>query len=431
MTIKQYIQTSVEIWGIIFCIIAIIIVFFTRRFDKKASHSLILILLSCVALMGFDLPRYLITGAGNNAAHIVSRILYFGSYTMAFLIIPLVAEYASHIIYARTNGIRIYWSLMEWIVFFIGVTALIVNEFIPYIYRIDTDGTYIALNWFFALPYVLVIVGLMMTFTVMIVYFKYLHTVEKVSMFIYLTLPIIALMLRLIVREISFINIAVVISVITMFIAYEAEYSKYMIEKERQLNDEKLRIINRQMQPHFIFNSLSLIRYLCQHSQKEAVEVINDFSACLRRTTDFLGENDCITASKELDLVRHYLSIQNKRFDESIKIDFDIRDEEFDVPPFSIQTLVENALHHGLNDGQVNDAALTVRTEKRGDEHIVEVIDNGVGFDPGAEVEENDEDRDHIGMANTIKRLEVMCNGRLEIESEPGNGTCVRMIIPD
>ena len=94
---------------------------------------------------------------------------------------------------------------------------------------------------------------------------------------------------------------------------YEHEYATYMVEKERQLNTDRIRQINRQMQPHFIFNSLTTIRALCENSP-ETVEVINAFAGFLRGSIDMLDEPNCIPARKEFDTVRHYLNMEQKRF---------------------------------------------------------------------------------------------------------------------
>ncbi len=427
MTAEQYLHVSVEMWGGFFCIIAMIAVFMTRKYDRKAAHSLTLVMLCSIALLTFDALSWFVIG-DPKTSQLYSGITHFGELAMGMLIMPLVADYVSHIIFLRTRGVRLYWSMVEWIVSFAGVLTLIINVFHPFMYEIDHEGTYIALPWFFAIPAMIVFVGLLMTLSVTMIYIRYLNNLEKIAVIMFLVLPMLSLVLRVFDRSISYINVALVISVMIMFISYVANYSNYMAYREKQLSEEKIRIINNQMQPHFIFNSLALIRYEVLHSPEKAVETINDFSAVMRRTTDFTGENKCITVKQELDLVRHYLNIQKKRFDESIDIVYNVTDTEFDVPPFLIQTVVENSLHHGLKDGQTEDARIVISTEEEGSEHVVTVSDNGTGFDTGAL---GDDGRKHVGLKNTRERLELMCGGRLEIVSHPGEGTTVRMIIPD
>ena len=423
----EYFHISAELWGGIFCIVASIVIFLTRRFDRKVAYDLITVTLCCVALMAFDAVPRLLTEETENI-FMISRVANFISRSLSFLVMPLVSEYISHIIYIRTKGYQIYWSMIEWVLFFIGIAALVANEIRPYIYKIGSDGSYVALPRFFWIPGAIIFAGLLMTLSVAIVYIRYMSIIERTVLVIYLSLPMFAIAIRVFFGRNYYIDIAIVVSVMTMFISYEMNYAEYMVRKEKELYEEKLRIINDQMKPHFIFNSLGTIRYLCRTDPEEAVKAINDFSVCMRRTTDFIGENSCITAEQELDLVKHYLNIQKKRFEENVNIKYDIHDVDFDVPPFLIQTLVENALQHGILDHQVENASILIKTEKKGTDHIVNVSDTGVGFDTEI-LDQKEEGR--VGIYNAKNRLEIMCGGTLNIESRPGSGTCVTVIIPE
>ena len=426
MNTQQYIHLSIEIWGCFFCLIAAVTVFITRDFDRKAARSLIKVIICCIALMASDgLWFFILTKP--HLSLVVVKIAYLISVIMGLLVIPLVADYVSYIIYIRTGGIRIYWSTVEWVLFAIGCVLLIANEVHPYIYILDVDGSYIPLLFYF-LPGAIIFTGLLITLVVSLVYIRWLEDVEKAAIITFLALPMISLAVRIFYKAFSYTNLTIVISVIVMFVAYEINYSNYMIQKEKQLNDERLRLINWQMQPHFIFNSLALIRYQCRHCPEDAIKTIDDFSVCMRNTTDFLKKNDCISVRQEVDFVKHYLNIQRKRFDESFDIEYYIMDEDFDVPAFSIQTLAENALHHGLNDGQTDEAKIIIKTEMRDGRHVVSVEDNGTGFDAGTSGGQN---AGHAGLKNTESRLRIMCDGELLTESEAGAGTCVTMIIPE
>ena len=181
------------------------------------------------------------------------------------------------------------------------------------------------------------------------------------------------------------------------------------------------------MQPHFVFNSLALIRHQCMEDPEAAAETINEFSAYLRSTTDLLTESECISLERELDIVRHYINIHEKRYDKSLNVQFDIRDTEFDVPPFSVQTLVENALHHGINDGQLENGSISISTDRIKNKHVLVVEDNGNGFDTAVLEKENSR---HVGIRNTKDRITAMCNGTLSIDSAVGKGTKITVTIP-
>lgn len=189
------------------------------------------------------------------------------------------------------------------------------------------------------------------------------------------------------------------------------------------MNEDRIRQINRQMQPHFIFNSLTTIRALCKNSP-EAVEAINAFAGFLRGSIDMLDEPNCIPVKKELDTVRHYLNMEQKRFGQAIQIQYDLQDEAFSIPPFTVQTMVENAIKHGIRKGNTREGTICVRSYETEQFHVIEVMDDGVGYVPASD------NGLHTGIANTKKRLALMCNGMLEIQGKKGSGTIVKILVP-
>lgn len=211
-------------------------------------------------------------------------------------------------------------------------------------------------------------------------YSKYMMKIERAAVVSFLTLPLAGIIIKLFNPETPFVTIAIVISVIILFISYETSYAQFLVEKEKILTEEKLKLVNQQMKPHFIFNTLTLIRFQCKTAPNEAAQTVTEFSNYLRGITDYLTEEDCISVEAELDIVKNYLQIQSKRFGEGVKLEYDIQETDFDVPPFSIQTLVENAVHHGLKSGKMDKGLVRVTTKKSGKNRMVIVEDNGAAL---------------------------------------------------
>ena len=132
--------------------------------------------------------------------------------------------------------------------------------------------------------------------------------------------------------------------------------------------------------------------------------------------------------ARELSTVRCYLDVESFRFDDQIHVDIDAEDMDFQVPAFCIQTLVENAVRHGIREKEPPEGSISIRTAFEDGAHIVTITDDGVGFDPG---EVMSDERVHIGLRNTKKRLALMCDGTMDIQSRPGEGTCVKLRIPE
>ena len=213
---------------------------------------------------------------------------------------------------------------------------------------------------------------------------------------------------------------------VMVFILFDGEVAERLIRKERELADSKYALTISQIQPHFIFNCLSTIKYLVRKDQTEAMETIDEFADYLRGRMDYLTRKEGIPFSEELELVNHYLYLEKKRFGDKIHIEYDIRVDGFLVPAVSVQPMVENAVKHGIR-GQLEGGTIQIATVENEKEFLIQVIDDGAGFDPN---KKKNDGRSHIGIANVEKRLELMCQGSLEIESAPKKGCCVTIRIP-
>ena len=109
----------------------------------------------------------------------------------------------------------------------------------------------------------------------------------------------------------------------------------------------------------------------------------------------------------------------------NIRVEYDIRDEECCVPALTIQSLVENAIRHGVRSRK--EGIVKVAAYREGNEHLIVIEDNGTGF---TDLLAKSEDVTHIGIKNVRERLEQMCNGTMTIDSKPDEGTRVVLRIP-
>jgi len=123
--------------------------------------------------------------------------------------------------------------------------------------------------------------------------------------------------------------------------------------------------------------------------------------------------------------VKIYTEIERLMFP-YIHIQYDVEDDCFMLPTLTVQPLVENAIRHGVRAREVGLIKITVR--KSENEHIITIADNGLGFDPAAI---DATEGKHIGIRNVRERLEKQCGGSLKIESRPGEGTTVTLLIPE
>ena len=204
--------------------------------------------------------------------------------------------------------------------------------------------------------------------------------------------------------------------------AKELEAEKVTLNAE--LTESRIATMISQIQPHFIYNTLGTIEQLCLTEPDSASKLVRNFSLYLRGNFSELDNAKPIRFSQEMNHVKHYTDIEQVRFPD-ITIQYDLRSVEFLIPALSVQPLVENAIKHGLM-GLEKGGIVTISAYETDTNYVVEVTDDGVGFDMEAGYDE----RKHVGIKNIRGRIEAMCNGTLAIESKIGNGTKATLKIP-
>ena len=191
---------------------------------------------------------------------------------------------------------------------------------------------------------------------------------------------------------------------------------------------QRMQIMLSQIQPHFLYNTLSAIQYLCDHDPKAAGETTAKFSRYLQGNMSALKDDAEIPFLQELEHTKIYLEIEKVRYEDALQIEYDITCTDFSLPTLSLQPIVENAVRHGVR-GKRGVGTVKLATREYPEYYEITVTDDGPGFDPEAPVLADD-GRDHIGITNVRDRLEQMSGGSLRIRSEPGKGTEVTMEIP-
>lgn len=220
--------------------------------------------------------------------------------------------------------------------------------------------------------------------------------------------------------------LACTLALLLMFMLFYWEMEKNLVENERELMQSQVSLAISQIQPHFLYNTLSTIAELCRKDSAMAEEVTNRFALYLRGNLEHMGDSFPVEFSKELKHVQTYLWIEKIRFQEELQVVYDIQTEDFIIPALTVQPLVENAVKHGMM-GSENVCTITIRTKcvERGYQVIIE--DDGCGFDP--EQVKND-GRKHIGIESVRNRLRFMVGGILTVRSVIGKGTTVIIEIP-
>lgn len=203
------------------------------------------------------------------------------------------------------------------------------------------------------------------------------------------------------------------------------ELEEELRQKDEEINSLKIKLLQKEMRPHFIFNVLLSIKQLCIEEPRLAADALQNFSTHLRARINSMASTDCVPFSEEMDYIKNYIELEKIEPTVDFLVRYDIDYEDFYVPLLSVQPMVENAVRHGI-DTQSGKGVVTVSTRLDGDHVIMEVTDNGTG-----EENETPQQAKHrgIGISNTKERIRLMCNGDMDI-IYTGRGTIVRYTIP-
>lgn len=208
-------------------------------------------------------------------------------------------------------------------------------------------------------------------------------------------------------------------------IKHNKDIARYQ-QMQHELLQMRISIMVSQIQPHFLYNSLTSIAQLCEKNPTQAKKATIEFADYMRHNMNSLKDEKPVSFASELNHLKTYLSLEKMRFGDDLNIVYDIQTTDFNIPSLAVQPLVENAVKHGV--GMKEDGGtVTIATKEAEDHFEIIVCDDGVGFDVSAP---KNDGRTHVGMENVKNRLKTMCNATVETESTPGVGTTVKILIP-
>ena len=208
------------------------------------------------------------------------------------------------------------------------------------------------------------------------------------------------------------------------------------VKKEEEMQHlTQLQLLQAQVNPHFLYNTLDTIIWLIEGGQNDdAVEMISNLSVFFR--TSLSKGNDVITLSEEKRHTVSYLEIQQSRYRDILEFEIHIPEEfnEVMVPKLTLQPLAENALYHGIKNKR-GGGKILIEGEKRGDDLILRVTDNGQGMKKERLLEIQHAirtgERAGFGLSAVAERLRLYYGAGygMEIHSEEGRGTAIEIRI--
>jgi signal transduction histidine kinase len=205
------------------------------------------------------------------------------------------------------------------------------------------------------------------------------------------------------------------------------ERERKALELTAGLSQAKLDALRLQLQPHFLFNTLNAIATLVHRDPDAADEMITSLSDLLRLSLETTTAE--VSLRRELELLERYLAIERVRLGDRLRVDQTIAPDTLDaaVPPLMLQTLVENAIRHGLEPRSAP-GTVTIRAARDADKLRLTIADDGRGL-PAADAQT---ERRGIGLANTEARLRELYgdDGRIRLLAPETGGVRVELELP-
>ena len=442
-TVLAY-QVGFEICGAVFCIVCLLMSTAFKGSDKKATGYLRAILLTLACNAVFESLALAFDGSDIRAAFYIVRISNFLSFFFVYSATALGLLFFKNLVMARVGeedkggsieNNLVYSSYIGTGICAFGVILLIASQFQEIFYTIDEKNMFIRLQPAF-LQQLIPEVVLFIAFFYTVRYLKYLDMPEKRSIVAAFILSLTGLIFTSMSGSVfsrripgAIFGEIVAITVFAGFISANAvraiKKEQIIAAKDNAIKEQKIRIMQNQIRPHFIFNSLLAIKQLCVEEPRQAADALQHFSGFLRANLEAMTDEKPVPIEKEIDCIKEYVALEQADPANRFTVNYDIGFTDFKVPLLSVEPMVENAIRHGIATKR-SEGIVRISTEKDGDLAVVTVEDNGLGF--GSETAQQAEHRS-IGIQNSKDRLRFMCNGDMSIVNT-GHGTIVRITIP-
>ena len=216
------------------------------------------------------------------------------------------------------------------------------------------------------------------------------------------------------------------LSLLTAWAFYQSNVQKNLKRQTEEIERQQALVFQWQMQPHFLFNTMSSIRELMVSNPALAAAGLDNLAGYLRKNLDALTLNRMIPFEQELTHIEQYVMLEKMNPSNLFEVVYDLQVIDFSLPALTVQPLVENAIRHGVR-ARGSEGMVFLTTEPHGEMIRIIVEDNGPGFSRDT----TDEQKARIshGLENVRKRLETQCGGSLHIYSG-GQGTRLVVLIP-
>lgn len=425
MSTIGYINISLELFGGLLSLIFILCLSLGSLKKDKCERLYIRVLSVNTILLFSDAAAWIFKGRPDGFSYWTVRTANFFVFTLGYVLLAVFTDYMVCFMTERGTGISKKPSRLMWGLTLAAIALVVLSQYNHMYYLIDSSNVYHRQRWFW-ISQMFGIICMLINGSILIRYRKYLATKELAALAAYIGMPVIAMLIQMLIYGIAALYIATTVSALCIYISIQVEQSHRFSMEELELEKSRTALMLSQIHPHFLYNSLSVIKGLCQTDPRKAELAVDHFSDFLRGNVDSLTASAPIPFRKELSHTRHYLELEQMRFGSRLKVVCDTPILDFFIPSLTLQPIVENAVRYGVTKREEG-GTITISTAESDEYYIVTVADDGIGFDP-AKISQDG--KMHIGIQNVRNRLRVQCGGSLTIQSTEGKGTRAVIRVP-
>ena len=415
----QLLGIGIDLLSVIITFVILVGVLLGKR-NAMNEYFPILLLMNALVLLA-DMGTLAFAGQKDSLVLLQISVILQGSLT--FVSISGFNLYVDKLI-TRRRGKRPYFRSVPFAICLIMILFWISSMLHGYAFKVSKDGQYSQGQLFFFV----VLIGCLLT---LFIFFRILYnhltgTLDTnicVALYLFIIVPFVTLFPSLRCQLSAMLYSAITISYLIMFIAIHVTREQKIVEQKMDDTIMQTDLIISELQPHFIFNSLTNIRYLISKRPEVAEEAIDKFTKYLRRNLDTITDQNLITFEEELEHTRTYLWLEQLRFGD-LKVEYSIDEDQFLIPPLSLQPVVENAVRHGVTQ-KVGGGTIKIFVRDEKECYKITVKDDGIGFN----TKELDDEIENAGIQDIRKRLFELNRSKISIASTEGVGTTVTYLI--
>ena len=387
-----------------------------------AAKRFIRVACAFAAMDVFALLIPIINGMPGESIAVLMMLLYSAIYIAAAMGMVLISAYLFH-----ADGSDFHnhtfsgWLLSAvWLLSVVQTAGIVLNVFLRHLFTVSSEH-YIVSGPMYRMNEM--IVFLQICIMLVLVFIHKGIRIERKTLIMIVLQPAAGLISMQFISDIDVMYPMGALTLLLIYVNVHLHDEHMLRAREIELKENRLSLLTGQIRPHFVFNVLNTIYYLCDTDSQTAADALRDFRMFLQDSTEKRYYESTVSFGLELENVRHYTNLEKLRFDQ-IEVIYDIQTTDFSIPPLTVQPLVENAIRHGCREMRGGKIVISARKTSGG--YSVKIVDNGTGYS-GESVKDG---KAHVGISNVRSRLSIISGAELHINALAEGGTCAEIFIP-